>query len=149
MCLDLPCNPHLFYGAVPDGAEHIDALDLDVASILEYRNGLVDSVGAQAAKADSVQVKYIVCLECACLQVEAAADCNRGIRDSRIPHSGIFLKVEILLEPGHCRAVYAIPDNAGTPLFPCVARCPCLAVDIAPKGNASNMLLFHEEGDLF
>ena len=33
--LGLLLNPHLFYGAVPDGAEHVDALDLDVAGILE------------------------------------------------------------------------------------------------------------------
>ena len=113
--MSLSCNPHLLYGAVPDGAEHVDALDLDVASILEYRNGLVDSVGAQAAESDAVQVKYVVCLKGFRLQVEAAADCNRGIGNSRIPHSGIFLKIEILLEPGHCRAVHAIFDNAGTP----------------------------------
>ena len=46
MCLDLSCNAHAFYGAVPDGAEHVDALDLDVAGSLEHGNGLVQGVGA-------------------------------------------------------------------------------------------------------
>ena len=72
--MSLSCNPHWLYGAIPDGAEHVDALDLDVASILEYRNGLAHGVGAQTAKADPVQVKYVVCLEGIRLQVEAAAD---------------------------------------------------------------------------
>ena len=94
----------MLYCAVIDGAEHVDALDLDVASILEYRNSLVHGVGAQAAKADAVQVKHVVCLKGFRLQVEAATDCGRAI----------FLKIEILLEPGHCRAVHAVPDNAGT-----------------------------------
>ena len=104
MCLDLSCNAHAFYGAVPDGAEHVDALDLDVASILEYRNGLVDSVGAQAAKADAVQVKYVVCLKGFRLQVDSATDCGRAIS----------LKMEVLLEPCHCWAVFTVLDNAGT-----------------------------------
>ena len=114
MCLDLTCDPHWLYGAVPHGAEHVDALDLDVACILEYRNSLVHGVGAQAAKADAVQVKHVVCLEGACLQVESATDCNRGIGNSRVPRSGIFLKIEIFLEPGHCRAVFAISDDPAT-----------------------------------
>ena len=114
MCLDLSCNPHLLYGAVLHGAEHVDALDLDVAGILEYRNSLVHGVGAQTAKADPVQVKHVVCLEGIRLQVEAAADCNRGIGNSRVPRSGIFLKIEIFLEPCHCWAVFAVLDNAGT-----------------------------------
>ena len=104
----------MLYGAVLHGAEHVDALDLDVASILEYRNGLVDSVGAQAAESDAVQVKYVVRLEGIRLQVEAAADCNRGIGNSRIPCGGIFLEIEIFLEPCHCRAVFTIPDEAAT-----------------------------------
>ena len=72
--MSLSCNPHLLYCAVLHGAEHVDALDLDVAGVFEYRNGVVDGVGAQTAKADPVQVKHVVCLEGIRLQVEAAAD---------------------------------------------------------------------------
>ena len=72
--MSLSCNPHLLYGAVLDGAEHVDTLDLDVTSIFDDRNGFVHGVGAQAAKADAVQVKHVVCLEGIRLQVEAAAD---------------------------------------------------------------------------
>ena len=100
----LSCNPHLLYCAVLHGAEHVDALDLDVARILEYRNGIVHGVGAQAAESDAVQVKYVVCLKCFRLQVEAATDCNRGIRDSRIPCGGIFLKIEIFLVHRVCQS---------------------------------------------
>lgn len=109
----------MLYCAVLHGAEHVDALDLDVASILEYRNGLVDSVGAQAAEADAVQVKDVVRLECVCLQVELAANCCRtisrkiGCRKPNVLAVGNVFR-EVFLEPGHCRAVHAVLDDAGT-----------------------------------
>ena len=50
---------------------------------------------------------------------------------------------QIILQPGHCRTVLAIPDNAGV-----TARRPGCTIDITPNGDTRNVFIFHEVGNL-
>ena len=51
--------------------------------------------------------------------------------------------LEIFLEPGQCRAFHSVFDKAG------VAFCkPCLAINVAPKGNALHIFCFYQQGNM-
>ena len=51
---------------------------------------------------------------------------------------------EVILEPSHCRTILTILDDTGVTVVN-----PGCAIDVSPKGDTGNVLIFHEVGNLF
>ena len=51
---------------------------------------------------------------------------------------------EVILEPCHGRTVFSILDDTGVSV-----RSPRCSIDITPNSDTGNMLIFHEQGNLF